>query len=884
MLTLVCLRTPSRTVQIGLSLAIVALVAGISHAAAPPVRPGDNPLPRHARLRLGTARFRVQGPFNADLSSDGKTLAVADSPGLVLYDMATGAVRRTLPSFLRTGEEFLVFCDRGRKLIAGGYEGVRVWDTTSGRLMNEWLQEGRIGRPKSCSADGRRFAIIYYSGDADLPHQIVVRDLPGKKEVARILVWCAGNPQVAISPDGNRLAVGGTYRRQAGAQRADRSGRGVQVWDLVTGKETLRFDAGSAVNTISFSPNGKLLVVAVSGGEKKPVLEMRDAATGKLRWSASLAWYTRLEWSSRVGFSADGRRVYAVTSERRLGIWETATGKEFGRHGVAVYDSAGMKLLADGRAVAWGRKGLVLRLWDPLTGKILTPVGGHTGALNALAFTAHGKALCVLDDEGNLIRWNTQTGQMSATIDLQPHLGQQAPHLIVLQAAFAPGASELVVPVGEELFVVDPTTGKARKKPGTTIKNINYSYAWRVTCSADGTRFAAFSKPYGFNGLRVPATPLFWDRRTRKAKEGASVWFGDKRQCSGTVGALSGDGTRAAMVTNLSDPFDATFDSPRATIELSGWDLVKRKKLSGRKLTGTAREVSLVVAPDGRTAVLAMGGKLYLSDLLTGKPLGVIRGAWEHVTAGPLFSPDGRILALATRDGPLYTRQLKRPTVRLIEWASRAERRRFEPDTVSHCLAFSLDGQTLASGQVDTTILLWDVRGREERPGVLTPAQLWATLGQTDAAVARQAIEELSDRPDVALSLLRARLKAARAIRLDAAAVRKQIAQLDASTLKEREAARRQLERWRWTVEADVRKAVAARSSLEVLRRLERLLDALDRPTAEEVLHTRCVEILERIGSAEAKKLLRQLADGDPLQVLTREARAALGRLDRRDR
>jgi hypothetical protein len=150
--------------------------------------------------------------------------------------------------------------------------------------------------------------------------------------------------------------------------------------------------------------------------------------------------------------------------------------------------------------------------------------------------------------------------------------------------------------------------------------------------------------------------------------------------------------------------------------------------------------------------------------------------------------------------------------------------------------------------------------------------------------VAGRAIEELIDRPNVALSLLRARLEAARAIRLDAAAVRKQIARLDASTLEEREAGRRQLERWRWSVEADVRKAVAARASLEVLRRLERLLDALDRPTAEEVLHTRCVEILERIGSAEAKKLLRRLADGDPLQVLTREARATLGRLERRGR
>jgi hypothetical protein len=84
----------------GLALALIALLAGAARAAAPPAKGEDDPLPRHARLRLGLARFRVPNrhPIVA-LSPDGKALAMTERDTVILCEFPTGKRkwRLTLP-------------------------------------------------------------------------------------------------------------------------------------------------------------------------------------------------------------------------------------------------------------------------------------------------------------------------------------------------------------------------------------------------------------------------------------------------------------------------------------------------------------------------------------------------------------------------------------------------------------------------------------------------------------------------------------------------------------------------------------------------------------------------------------------------------------------
>jgi WD40 repeat protein len=278
---------PSRFGALATSSFLVLLLVGLGHAAAPPAPPGDDPLPRHARLRLGTTRFRALSEIEAvALSPDGKSLAVFAGNRLVLYETATGKTRRVVASFRNFSPSVVTFRDGGRKLIAAGDRGVRVWDTASWRVMDEWVKVGFTAHPIAFSADGNRFAVGHYGDSKAKP--VIVRDLAGKKEVARFPVLRNNYVQVALSPDGKRLAAVGQHSPQPGETETERLEQCVQVWDVRTLKAKLHFETGASVLKASYSPDGKLLALSVFG--EKPGVQVRDAVSGKLRWQKTLSW------------------------------------------------------------------------------------------------------------------------------------------------------------------------------------------------------------------------------------------------------------------------------------------------------------------------------------------------------------------------------------------------------------------------------------------------------------------------------------------------------------------------------------------------------------------------------------------------------------------
>jgi hypothetical protein len=74
---------------------------------------------------------------------------------------------------------------------------------------------------------------------------------------------------------------------------------------------------------------------------------------------------------------------------------------------------------------------------------------------------------------------------------------------------------------------------------------------------------------------------------------------------------------------------------------------------------------------------------------------------------------------------------------------------------------------------------------------------------------------------------------------------------------------------------------LAANPPLETRQRLEDLLKQMtgDVLQGERLRVYRAVEVLERIGTAEARQVLQALADGAPGAMVTKTARAALERL-----
>src|SRR5205085_415794 len=145
-----------------------------------------------------------------------------------------------------------------------------------------------------------------------------------------------------------------------------------------------------------------------------------------------------------------------------------------------------------------------------------------------------------------------------------------------------------------------------------------------------------------------------------------------------------------------------------------------------------------------------------------------------------------------------------------------------------------------------------------------------------------QAITALASRPAQTIPWLRKRLRPVP--RADAHRVARWIADLDSNRFAVRRRAARELEHLAEQAEPALRQALAGRPSPEVRRGIMSILaqlrnDRLD-PPPDRLRTARAVEVLEQIGSAEARQFLSALAGGAPGVALTLDARGALERLD----
>jgi WD40 repeat protein len=695
--------------------------------------------------------------------------------------------------------------------------------------------------------------------------------------------------RTALSPDGKLLAVADGKALALGGLHYDRDSRTeanvrklVQVWDLTTRKEKFRIEADCQVTTAGcFSPDGKVLATA---GYKGPV-QLWDAGTGQALRRMPAGWF---EGDPVVlGFNPHGRYVHAVDRLGKFGIWEVRTGKEVTERGSNEARCTGIGYTPDGRDVAWGMAGSVLRVWELATGTAIASLG-HEHPLHALAFSADGKILHALDEGGQLLRWNAKHGHLLRGFDLHPHLQRSGgkasawlpPAWIDGQAAFAPGGRLLAVPrFGSGVVAIDTETGK--RKGVLAGKGMTDLRGWNVVFSADGSKLGSFPIPDTW--FRETKAPVFI-RGIVSGKETSGLTApvappAFNRMQPPVSGALSKDGRRVAVAAPLH--VGGIGNPPVYVTVLTGWDATTGKKLGTCVLPGEW-QTPVAIAADGRfAAVCAAYGKVFLCDLVTGRHKQTIHGRWSGVVAGPLFSPDGRTFALGTHQETGDT------AIRVIEWATRTERYMFSAVPGNRmALAFSPDSRTLASGHPDSTILLWDLTGargkREWLQTPSTPARLWERLRHKDAAPAGAAIQEFVHRPKDTLALLRVKLKPAAQPPPDAKILKRLIAQLGAERFPDRQAAYDYLAKLRHLAEPGLLQAHESAADVEMKLRLEKLLDALDRLTPEEVLQVRCVEILERIGNAEARVLLKRLAAGVSLALLTREARQALARLEPR--
>jgi WD40 repeat protein/serine/threonine protein kinase len=431
-------------------------------------------------------------------SPDGRLLAVSGSQGVEVRDAATGQELQffahgpggpagALDPYSLVGPD-AAFSPDAKQLVTAT-SPPRVWDVTTGRLLNVLGGHTGVVPGVAFSPDGQRIAA------AGADSTVRLWDARSGAELMVLRGHTAWVGAVSFHPDGWCLASGG---RQPGE---------VKLWDLTRDPECLRLEDTSA-QAVAFDPaTGQVRLVNILGR-----FETREPVRGKTLDGPriDLVDMTRREtWATPANvavFSGDCRRLAGVSDDgQTVKVWETDSGRELASLGKLSARTAHVAFSAAGDRVAavdWpGRKSGRLRevrVWDVAGGgqqlaAFQTSMGPEMHMHGAVALSPHGTRLAfddytpraVADDE-LAADARVRVYDLAARRELPSLAGGDG---AILGLTFSADGQLLAAGDHQGRVTVWDMTG--RRFDGYLERGAN-----RVAFSADGRRLAAVNREH----------------------------------------------------------------------------------------------------------------------------------------------------------------------------------------------------------------------------------------------------------------------------------------------------------------------------------------------------------------------------------------------------
>ncbi len=460
------------------------------------------------------------------------------------------------------------------------------------------------------------------------------------------------------------------------------------------------------VYDLTYSPDGKLLAASGTMG-----IWIYDADTGEEL--NLLIGHT--DGVSSVAFTPDNKLLASGSKDNSIRVWDPHTGQHkltFTGHQDEVYSVA---FSPDGKTLVSGGADETIRLWDVSTGELRLTFAGHAGGVSTVIYAPDGKTLASHGWDETIRLWDAHTGEFLHSFS--GHTGE------IRDIAYSPNGKTLASGGDDGTIRLWEThTGHLK----TTLTSAIYNEGVKtVLFSPDGQTL--ISSYWEDDSLENDAIH-FWDvasgehRKTITSPPDTTrhIMFspdGNTLVHAGSDGTIrfrdAANTTPLRSLTGYAQMFmDMKFshDGNMLAVVSSDHRLRLWDPHTG-KLMNTfyphPKKISCIAcAPDGVT--LACGGDTDANDMVwllntkTGEHGRSFTGGrgWAESAA---FSPDGQTLACGDSNGTIYLWEVSTgKTIKILEWNEGYVR----------TLTFSADDKMLVSTS-DTKIRFWNLNTGE---------------------------------------------------------------------------------------------------------------------------------------------------------------------------
>lgn len=339
---------------------------------------------------------------SAQLSPDGKwAVTLGKTPTQVtaqtaqLWNVATGAKTATFDT-----EHEVVFSPDATVIASTSFTGKREVTTVNGTPIG-----------------------VLAGGDT----LVELRDTATGTKVAT-LSGHEGSAYIAFSPDSKIVATAGTLAAEESFDSP------VRLWEAATGKPLGTLSGhDNGIQSMGFSPDGKLLVSSAAGGTTK----IWDVATRTAAATLPKVWFP--QWISPdgktvaarktdksfelrslpsgkliatvtdagefAGFNADGS-AYTTATAGTVRLYAVATQKQLIPTPLTLHINGDVVFSPDSRLIAAVDKDTGdPTVFDATTGQGLMPLSGHSGTVTDMVFTQGGEVLVTTGTDKTVRRW-----------------------------------------------------------------------------------------------------------------------------------------------------------------------------------------------------------------------------------------------------------------------------------------------------------------------------------------------------------------------------------------------------------------------------------------------------------------------------------------------